>query len=96
MTGEQRKKVAKRARAKLMREMDSNIEREQSLSRAGSRAGSRNGRRDDEIDINARQAGADFSMDLLSQKLTAAQLRVLVLFYVEQVTAYLSNTFTSK
>ena len=76
MTGEQRKKVAKRARAKLMREMDSNIERERSLSRAGSRAGSRNGRRDnvDEIDMNARQAGADFSMDLLSQKLTEAQV----------------------
>ena len=47
--------------------MDSNIERERSLSRAGSRAGSR-GR--DEIDLNAKAAGADFSMDLLSKKLT--------------------------
>ena len=53
-----------------MREMDSNIERERSLSRAGSRNGSRNGARTmTDVDLNAKAAGADFSMDLLSKKL---------------------------
>ena len=62
-----------------MREMDSNIERERSLSRAGSRAGSpgRNRSRGrDEIDLNAKAAGAEFSMDLLSKKLTEAQSQI--------------------
>ena len=75
MTGEQRKKHAQKQRKKLMREMDSNIERERSLSRAGSRSGSRMGSRMDlteinDIDLNAKQAGAEFSMDLLSKKLS--------------------------
>ena len=53
--------------------MDSNIERERSLSRAGSRAGSR-GRPTDSIDLNAKAAGADFSMDLLTKKLNGKTL----------------------
>ena len=59
--------------------MDSNIERERSLSRAGSRAaspGRNRSRGHDDIDLNAKAAGAEFSMDLLSKKLTEAQSQI--------------------
>ena len=72
MTGEQRKRHAQKQRKKLMKEMDQNIERQDSLSRAGSRPGSRgpSSRMANEVDLNAKAAGAEFSMDLLSKKLS--------------------------
>ena len=72
MTGEQRKRHAQKQRKKLMKEMDQNIERQDSLSRAGSRPGSRGptSRMANEVDLNAKAAGAEFSMDLLSKKLS--------------------------
>lgn len=72
MTGEQRKRHAQKQRKKLMKEMDQNIERQDSLSRAGSRPGSRgpSSRMVNDVDFNAKAAGAEFSMDLLSKKLS--------------------------
>ena len=72
MTGEQRKRHAQKQRKKLMKEMDQNIERQDSLSRAGSRPGSRGppSRMVNDVDFNAKAAGAEFSMDLLSKKLS--------------------------
>lgn len=77
MTGEQRKRHAQKQRKKLMKEMDQNIERQDSLSRAGSRPGSRGppgassrGKMFNDVDFNAKAAGAEFSMDLLSKKLS--------------------------
>ena len=68
MTGKERKKAAQKARKKLVKEMDMNVERSESragsLTRPGSRSGSLVG-----IDLNAKQAGADFAMDQLSSKL---------------------------
>ena len=65
MTGKERKKAAQKARKKLVRQMDENIERAE--SRAGSRMASTE--RLDQIDLNAKQAGAEFAMDQLTQKL---------------------------
>ena len=65
MTGNERKKAALKARKKLVKEMDVNIERAE--SRPVSRSGSLHGL--DQIDMNAKQAGADFAMDQLTAKL---------------------------
>ena len=79
MTGAERKKAAQKARKKLVKEMDEYQERSESrcASRVGSRPGSRSGsvsRMNRSIlvdsELNEKKAGADFSMDELTKKLS--------------------------
>jgi len=79
MNGAERKKAAQKARKKLVKEMDEYQERSESrcASRVSSRPGSRSGsitrmNRSIVVDseLNAKRAGADFSMDELARKLS--------------------------
>ena len=67
MTGKERRKAAQKARKKLVKEMDLNVERAESRAGSLTRSGSRS--RLDGIDLNAKRAGADFAMDQLSARL---------------------------
>lgn len=82
MTGAERKKAAQKARKKLVKEMDAYQERSESrcASRAGSRPGSRSGSVSRanrnilaETEFNSKQAGADFTMDELTKKLSGTE-----------------------
>lgn len=67
MTGKERKRAAQKARKKLVKEMDQNLERSESRAGSLTRPGSRSGI--DPIELNAKLAGKEFQMDQLSQKL---------------------------
>ena len=94
MTGAERKKAAQKARKKLVKEMDEYQERSESrcASRVGSRPGSRSGsvsRMNRSIlvdsELNAKQAGADFSMDELTKKLSGYYFKLFDDFKIKNL-----------
>ena len=104
MSGAERKKAAQKARKKLVKEMDEYQERSESrcASRVGSRPGSRSGsisRMNRSIlvdsELNAKQAGADFSMDELARKLSGRKKNLFLDFKIQFQAPFRKSTTVS-